>query len=72
MGEDAVDELPSHVGGALWVVVERGDNGEDDGSRVGGELHIAKMDAIEWCLADAEDEWASFFEADVGGSLYKV
>lgn len=30
------------------------------------------MDAVEGCFADAEDEWAIFFEADVGGALDEV
>ena len=30
------------------------------------------MDAVEWCLADAEDEGAVFLEADVGGAVDEV
>ena len=30
------------------------------------------MDAVEGGLADAEDEWAILFEADVGGALDEV
>lgn len=72
MGEDAVDELARHFGGALRVVVERGDGGEDDCASVGGELHVAQVDAIEWGLADAEDERAALFEGDVSGALDEV
>ena len=72
MCEDSVDELAGHFGGALRQIVERGDGGEDDGSGVGGELHVAQVDAVEGSLADAEDEWATFLETDVGGSLDEV
>jgi len=72
MCEDSVDELSGHVGGALRQVVERGDGGEDNGSGVGGQLHIAQVDAIERRLTNAEDEWSAFLEADVGGALNEV
>jgi hypothetical protein len=70
--EDSVDELAGHVFGALRVVVEGGDDREDGGAGVGGELHVAEVDAVEWRLADAEDEGAIFLEADVGGALDEV
>ncbi len=72
VGEDSVDELAGHFGGALRMVVEGGDDGEDGGSGVGGELHVAQVDAVEGSLADAEDEGAALFEADVGGALDEV
>ena len=72
MSEDAVDELTCHLGCVLGVVVEGGDYGEDGGSRVGGELHVAKVDAVEGRFADAEDKRATFFETDVGGALDEV
>ncbi len=70
--ENTVDELAGHLCGGLWAVVEGGDDGEDGGSGVGGELHVAEVDAIEWGFADAEDEGAAFLEADVGGALDEV
>ena len=72
VGEDAVNEVAGHVFGGLRVVVEGGDGGEDGGSGVGGELHVAEMDAVEGGLANAEDEGAVFFEADVGGAVDQV
>ena len=36
VGEDPVDEVARHLFGALRVVVEGGDGGEDGGSCVGG------------------------------------
>ena len=72
VGEDAVDEVARHVFGGLRVVVESGDGGEDGGACVGGELHVAQVDAVEGSLADAEDEGAVFLEADVGGALNEV
>src|SRR6202040_3333717 len=68
----AVNELAGHFFRALRVVVERGDRGEDGGAGVGGELHIAEVDAVEGSLADAEDEGAVFFEAYIGGALDEV
>jgi hypothetical protein len=70
--EDAVDEVAGHVFGGLGVVVEGGDCGEDGGTGVGCELHVAEVDAVEGGLADAEDQGAIFFEADVGGALDEV
>ena len=72
MGDDSVDEVPGHVLGGLGVVVEGGNGGEDGGAGVGGELHVAQVDAIERGLADAEDEGAVFFETDVGGAVDEV
>ena len=72
VGEDPVDELAGHLGGALGEVVEGGDDGEDGGAGVGGELHVAQVDAVERRFADAEDEGAALLEADVGGSLDEV
>ena len=67
-----MDEVAGHIFGGLGVVVEGGDGGEDGCPGVGCELHVAKVDAVEGCLADAEDEGAVFLEADVGGSLDEV
>jgi hypothetical protein len=72
VGQDSVDEVAGHVLGRLRVVVEGGDRGEDGGSGVGGELHVAEVDAVEGGFADAEDQGAVFFEADIGGTLDQV
>ena len=72
VGEDAVDELAGHVLCGLGVVVEGGDCGKDGGAGVGGELHVAEMDAVEGGLADAQDQGSIFFEADVGSTLDQV
>ena len=72
MSEDSADILVCHVGDVLRVVVERGDNGEDSGSGVGCELHVAQVDAIERGLAHAEDERSAFFQCDVGSALNEV
>ena len=34
VGQDAIDELPCHLGGVLGMVVEGGNDGEDGGSGV--------------------------------------
>ena len=39
--ENSVNELTGHFCGALWQVIECGDDGEDDGSGIGCELHVA-------------------------------
>ena len=72
VGEDSVDEVAGHVFGGLRVVVESGDGGEDGGAGVGGELHVAQVDAVEGGFADAEDQGTVFFEADVGGAVDEV
>jgi len=72
VGEDPVDEVAGHVFGGLGVVIEGGDGGEDGGAGVGGELHVAEVDAVEGCLAYTEKQRAIFFEADVGGALDEV
>lgn len=72
MCEDAVDVVAGHLGDALRVVVERGDDGEDGCASVGGELHIAQVDAVEGGLADAEDERATLFERDIGGAVNEI
>ena len=72
MRENAVDEITRHLRSGLRVIVERRDGGKDGGSRIGCELHIAQMNAIERCLADAQDEGASLFEADVGCPVNEI
>lgn len=67
-----MDEVARHLGGGLGLVVERGDGGEYSGAGVGGELHIAQVDAIERRLANAEDERAALLEADVCGAMDEV
>lgn len=72
MCEDSVDELTGHLGGALRKIVERRDGGEDGGSGVGRELHVAQVDSIKRSFADAEDEWTALLEADVGCALNEI
>ena len=72
VGEDAVDEVAGHIFCGLRVIVKSGDCGEDGGAGVGGELHVAKMDAVEGGFANAEEQGAIFFEADIGGALDQV
>lgn len=72
MSEDSADVLVRHFCDALRLVVERGDDGEDRGSGVGCELHVAQMDAIERCLANTEDERTALLEGDVGGAMDEV
>ena len=72
MRQDSVDELAGHLGGVLGMVVEGGDYGEDGGSGVGGELHVAKVDAVQRGLSDTEEQGTALLEADVGGALDEV
>ncbi len=60
VGEDSVDEVARHVFGGLRVIVESRDCGEDGGACVGGQLHVAEVDAVEGGFADAEDEAGGF------------
>ncbi len=57
---------------AFGVVVEGGDDGEDGGAGFSDGGHVAQVDEVEWGLADAEDEAAALFEANVGGALDEV
>ncbi len=72
MSENPADILVSHFGNALWVVVECGNNGKDGSSRIGCELHIAQVDAVEGCFADAEYERTALFQSNVGRALNEV
>ena len=69
VSKDAVNEVACHLFSGLRQVVECRDGGKDSGSGVGGQLHVAKVNAVEGSLADAEDQGAVFFEADVGGAV---
>ena len=59
MRENPMDELARHFCGGLGKIVERGDDREDGRAGVGGELHVAQVDAVEWRFADTEDEGAA-------------
>lgn len=72
MCEHTVDELAGHLGGVLRVIVESGDGRKDGCSSFGGELHVAKVNAVEGSLAHAEDERSALLEADVGGALDEI
>lgn len=72
MREYAVDELARHLRGALGMIVEGRDCRKDCGACLGGELHVAQMDAVEWSLADAQDEGAALLEADIGGPMDEI
>src|SRR6185437_6224899 len=54
------------------MVVEGGYDGEDGGSGVGGERHVAQMNFVEGRFAHAEHERAALLEGDVGGALDEV
>lgn len=72
MCEDAVDELSSHLGCALGVVVERGNGWKDGRSCFRSQLHVAEVDAVEWGFADAENKRTPLLQADVCGAMNKV
>jgi len=67
--EHAVCEFLRHIVRAGWMVVEGGYQWEDGSTGIGGTVHVADMDLIEWSLADAKYQRAFFFEAYVGGTL---
>ena len=54
------------------MIVEGWNCREDGGSRLGCELHITQMYAVEWSLADAKDEGAALLEADIGRSMDEI
>lgn len=68
----AMNELPCHLHGGLRLIVERGHSRKDGGTGVGGELHVAQVNAIERSFAHAQDERPPLFEADIGGSLNEI
>ncbi len=72
MRENPVDEVAGHFDGGLWVVVEGRHDGEDGRASLGGELHVAQVNAIEGRLAHAEDERTALLEAYVGRALDEV
>ena len=72
MLEDAGYVVAGYVFDRLWVVVEGGDYGEDGGAGFCCGGHVADVDEVEGSFADAEEEWATFLEADVGGALDEV
>ena len=72
MLKDAGDIVAGDVVDGLGVIVEGGDEGEDGGSGLGGRGHVADVDEVEGGLADAQDEGAALFEADIGGALDEV
>lgn len=70
--EDAIDELLDHFVDGLGRVVKRGHGGHDDGAGVVNAEHVFEMDAVEGRFAEAEDEGAALFEANVGGAREQV
>lgn len=72
VSEDSMNEVACHIVGGLGLVVEGGNDWEDGGASVRSKLHVAEVDAVEGGFADAEDEGAVFFEADVGGAVDEV
>lgn len=63
----ACDEVDEVVDG-LGVEVESWVGGGDDGACHGEGLHVVDVDEIEGGFSVADDEGASFFEGDGGGS----
>ena len=68
VGEDAIDELAGHFSRIDRVIVEGGDNREDDRPRVGSQGHVAEMNFVERSFADAEKKRAALLERDIGGA----
>ena len=72
MLEDAGYVVFRDVVDGLRVVVEGGDDGEDGRAGFCGCGHVADVDQVQRGFADAEDEWAALFKADVRGALDEV
>ena len=70
--EDSVAELLDRVRDRFRLVVERRHGGHDGGAGVVNAQHVFKMDAVERCFAQAEDERTAFLQADVGGAGEEV
>jgi len=56
----------------LRVVIEGWNDRKDRCSGFGGCCHVANMDEVQGCFADAEDEAAAFFEAHIRGAFNEV
>jgi hypothetical protein len=72
MLQNAVDVVAGDVLKRLRRVVEGGDDGVDRRACLGDRRHVADVDEVQRSFADAEDEAAAFFEADVRGSFDEV
>jgi len=72
MGEDAIDELLDYFVDGFWRVIKRRNRRHDDGAGVVNAQHVFEVDAVERCFAEAEDESAAFFQADIGGAREEV
>jgi len=72
VSENAAGELVGHLieGGGAEVV--GGDEREDGRSGVGGAVHVADVNFVERRFANAENELAFFFEANVSGTLSQM
>ena len=68
MSQDAKDELAGELGRVCGFQVEGRNDRENSRAGFGGKRHVAQVDAVEGCFADAEDERSAFFESDIGGA----
>jgi len=69
MGKDAVTEFARHAIKGGWTIVEGGNEGKDSSTCICSSIHIADVNLVEWCLADAQHKGALLFETNVGSPL---
>jgi len=67
--QHARGELACHVIKTEGVIIERWDQRKDGRPGICRPQHIAEMDLIKGCLAQAKDQRAFLLEGDVGGPL---
>jgi len=69
VGQNSVGVFANEIVDRMRSEVEGGDDGEDGGSGVGGQAHVANVDLVQRSLAHAEHQRTLLFQANVGGSL---
>ena len=72
MREDAVDVLRDDFIDGFWRVIKRGSGGHDERASVVKAQHVFDVDAIERRFAEAEDQFAALFEANVSSAGEQV
>ena len=72
LGEDAVGELFDEIVDFFRAVVEGWHGGHYGGACVVDANHVFEVNAVQRGLAEAEDQRATFFQADVRGSCEQV
>src|SRR5258706_5511210 len=70
--EDPLDDVVDHVVESFWLIVERGDRGDDHRAHPRELKHVLEMNVVEWRLANDQGQLAALLEHYIRGAMNQI